>query len=231
MTTKPPESLINDYFETSEVFDDGITAYLWSYGWRHFGGYYFRYNFTLDEGEVQHIVPVRIDLERFQLSKSQRRVLRKNADLEVSWEMAEVDDEMMSLFGRHVTRFKKNIPGSLLDFVASDVGTFPCQCEMFLCRLKGELIAASYCDFDGDAASSVYGMFDPQHSRRGLGLFTLLMELQRAKEEGRSWHYLGYASEEPSIYEYKKNFTALQGYDWVKEVWKDDPFSMLLSKT
>lgn len=217
------DPLIYDEFRVDQVLLEGATAFFWNEGWRHFGGHYYRYNMTFEEDRLIHIVPVRINLKEFQFSKSQRRVLRKNADLEIIWRKAEVNDELEDLFHRHKSRFKSNVPSSLLNFVDPDVGHFPCRCDLLECRLNGILVAASYCDNDGDACSSVYGMFDPDHSHRGLGQFTLLLEIQRALEEGKRWHYLGYASVEPGIYDYKKNFSALQGYNWMEKKWYPEP--------
>ena len=218
------EPFVFDDFSVGSRLADGVTASLWEEGWRHFGGQFFRYSHSIYAGELQHIVPVRIDLSRFKLSKSQRRVLNKNADLQCEWRPAEVNAELEALFEVHKERFTDNMPSDLYDFLSRAPDSFPCICEMFLVHSNGECVAASYCDLDGAAASAVYGMFAPEHSTRGLGIFTLLKEIERAIDEGRRWHYLGYATREASIYDYKKQFSGLEGFEWGSGQWEADPF-------
>lgn len=211
-------------FVVDEVLEGGVLDKLWQRGWRHFGGQFFRYSMNVHAGEWQHIVPVRIDLERFQLSKSQRRILRKNDDIVCQWQPAFVNGELMALFEAHKRRFHDNVPSGLHDFLSPHPATFPCACELLWCELDSQMVAASFCDVDVTATSSVYGLFSPEYSARSLGIFTLLKELERAVEQGKRWHYLGYASYEAGIYDYKKRFSGLEGYDWEKKHWVPDPF-------
>ena len=57
-------------------------------------------------------------------------------------------------------------------------------------------------------------MFDPARAERGLGIFTLLKEIEFAIETGREFYYLGYAYDGPSFYDYKKRFRAAEAFDW-----------------
>ena len=69
-------------------------------------------------------------------------------------------------------------------------------------------------DVGQTATSAVYAMFDPAHSRRSLGIFTMLEAIRYSRERGRRHYYPGYACVEPSVYDYKKNFAGLEHYDW-----------------
>ena len=93
----------------------------------------------------------------------------------------------------------------------------PChECQVWL---KDEFIAASFLESSHTAASSVYGLFEPAHSTRSLGIFTMLSEMQWALDHGLRYYYSGYATREPSHYDYKKNFAGLEIYDWADEGW------------
>ena len=74
---------------------------LWAAGWRHFGESFFRYNVSIDESGVKTITPLRLDLDSFLPSKSQRRVLRRNADLRCEFHPAQLSDEARAMFQRH----------------------------------------------------------------------------------------------------------------------------------
>ena len=90
---------------------------VWAAGWRHFGRYFFRYSSQqANDGSIQTITPLRIDLVPFTLTKSQRRVLSKNAGLR--WEIvpAALDDDLRAMFQRHKQRFTHNVPEELETF-------------------------------------------------------------------------------------------------------------------
>ncbi len=189
---------------------------LWAQGWRHFGSDFFRYSLSLGEdGGVQFIQPLRMELAAFQISKSQRRVLRRNDDTEVRIVPALVDGEREAIFLRHRARFVSNVPDSLRTFIPSEhPAREPCECVSVEVRLSGRLIAVSYLDAGAEAVSSVYAMFEPDEARRSLGTFTLLHEIEWAAAQGKRWLYPGYATAQPSHYDYKKTFRPLQCYDW-----------------
>jgi arginine-tRNA-protein transferase len=189
---------------------------LWSQGWRHFGTEFFRYNYQFPaQGGIQAIWPLRLDLAAFRPSKSQRRVLRRNADADIRIVPAVVDPEREAMFLRHSTRFIDNIPDSLRVFMpAAEPARVPCQCLSVEVRAAGRLIAVSYLDIGRASVSSVYAMFEPDASWRSPGTLTLLAEIQWAAAQGKRWLYPGYATREPSAYDYKKRLRPLYYYDW-----------------
>lgn len=213
----PP--LIWDDFHAEQVPPAGMDA-LWAEGWRHFGTQFFRYSVMLHEGEIQTVVPLRVDLAEFTLSKSQRRVLRKNADLRVELTPACITEEAEAMFQRHKARFTENVPEDMRTFLSAEPATVPCKCLAVQCFLKDTCIAMSFLDVGSAATSSVYGIFEPEHSPRSLGIFTLLRELEWAKEQGKQYAYPGYATLGSSHYDYKKQFSGLQGYHWESGKWR-----------
>lgn len=212
----PP--LIWDEFHAEQVPPEGMDA-LWAQGWRHFGSQFFRYSLMLHEGEVQTVVPLRVDLGQFTLSKSQRRVLRRNADLRVELVPAAITEEAEAMFQRHKGRFTDNVPEELKTFLSPEPDRVPCECLAVRCHLEGACIAMSFMDVGGSAVSSVYGIFEPEHAERSLGIYTLLREMQWAKEQGKTYAYPGYATLGSSQYDYKKQFAGLYGYEWKSGEW------------
>jgi arginine-tRNA-protein transferase len=82
-----------------------------------------------------------------------------------------------------------------------------------------ELVALSYLDLGERATSSVYGMFEPAHSRRSLGIYTMLLEIEFSRRRGCAFYYPGYATREPSAYDYKKQFQGLEVLNWETGAW------------
>jgi leucyl-tRNA---protein transferase len=187
---------------------------LWAEGWRHFGVLFFRYRRAELNGDGCTVLPLRVDLTGFAPSRSQRRVLARNRDLRVEVRESFVDGEKLALFARHRRRFTSNVPESLFDFLSHDPARVPCR-SVEVCAYSGaRLVAASFLDLGRRSTSAVYAMFDPEESRRSLGVFTMLAALDFTRETGRRHYYPGYACREPSVYDYKKNFAGLEAYDW-----------------
>lgn len=192
--------------------------HLWSLGWRHFGTDFFRYSMMFDDDGQKIIQPLRLDLHQFKFTKSLRRILNKNADTEVKFVPARLHQQVCAMFQRHKQRFEDNIPEHLSNFLGEEPGRVtPClECQVWL---DDEQIAASFMESSHTAGSSVYGCFEPVHSDRSLGIFTMLQEIKWALDRGLRYYYSGYATREPSHYDYKKRFHGVQIYDWGTKEW------------
>jgi arginine-tRNA-protein transferase len=206
-------SLQEEYFfcwsAAPEVMDG-----LWAEGWRHFGPVFFRYRHWLHGGRSLTITPLRLDLARFKASRSQRRVVARNRDLRVEVRPTALDAETRRMFEAHRRRFRSDVPDSLHDFLSHEPAEVPCRNETIRVYSAGRLVAAHFLDVGRTATSSVYSMFDPEESRRSLGVYTILLAVERSQRLGCLYYYPGYACREPSPYDYKKNFGGLEEYDW-----------------
>ncbi|HWW76985.1 MAG TPA: GNAT family N-acetyltransferase [Pyrinomonadaceae bacterium] len=187
---------------------------LWAEGWRHFGAVFFRYRLWQHGGRWLTVTPLRIDLGRFEPSRSQRRVMARNRDLRVETRPTEIVAEMRRMFRRHRLRFREQVPESLDNFMSYQPATVPCRNETIRVYSGPRLVAAHFLDVGDEASSSVYSMFDPEESRRSLGVYTILLAVERALSLGQRHYYPGYATREPSPYDYKKSFAGLEEYDW-----------------
>ncbi len=189
---------------------------LWALGWRHFGYLFFRYSESQEGENLLHVQPARINLAKFSFSDSQKRIFRKNTDLSVEILPTVIDAEKTDLFELHKMRFDHNIPDTLYDFLSIEPATKPCKNLSIEVRKDGKLLAVSFLDIGKQATSSVYAMFHPDEAKRSLGLYTMLLEIEYSIKQNCVYYYSGYTYIEPSFYDYKKNFRALEGYDWEK---------------
>ena len=211
--------LINERFHSEFAPAEAMDA-LWAAGWRHFGHHFFRYNFSIHAGRVMRVLPLRVDLKRFTFSKGQRRNLRRNAELELTIGPLGVTDESRNLFEQHRLRFAEGRPERLEDFVPATASASPCETFQLSVRDGERLIAESYFDLGERCASSVFAMFDPAITAAGLGIFTLLKEIEHSLDLGLDHFHLGYAYDGESFYDYKKRFRATEYFDW-KGNWRE----------
>lgn len=206
-------NLINQAFEADEVTPAQLDRLL-EQGWRHFGTYFFRYNLGFYELDVRAVIPLRIRLVDFSLSKSQRRNLRQNTDLKVEIGPIDVTPEAERLFDSHKRRFKSGIPASIYDFLSKEPATVPCRGMQVAVFNDHRLVALSYFDVGGTACSGIYAMFEPELACRGLGTLTMLKEIEFAGASRKTFYYQGYSYSGNSFYDYKRRFRGTECFDW-----------------
>jgi leucyl-tRNA---protein transferase len=187
---------------------------LWAEGWRHFGIYFFRYRTSVHDKKTFSVLPLRVDIERFSLTRSQKRVLAKNRDATIFYRPASIDEQKNALFTKHSVRFRENVPASLDDFLSPQPASVPCPSRELCVYLGERLVGVTYLDLGKHATSAVYAIFDPMEAKRSLGILMMLHSLQFSCQRGCRYYYPGYAYREPFIYDYKKRFRGLEYLDW-----------------
>ena len=117
-----------DEYAFAERVDPWLFDRLLATGWRHFGTVFFRYNRSEGEdGQGLTVQPLRLELTRYFPNKSQRRCLRRNADLTLSIAPARITPECAAMFDAHKQRFRSNVPERLEDFLGEEPGSVvPC---------------------------------------------------------------------------------------------------------
>jgi leucyl-tRNA---protein transferase len=200
--------VINEYFYADHVPPALIDRVL-AAGWRHFGSYFFRYS----RNGANHVLPLRVRLKDFQYSISQKRVKRRNANLECVIQDAMIDDEKHELFKLHSVRFSENVPDSIFTFLDPEPSRICVTKEICLYK-NGRLIGAHFLDVGETSTSSVYSIYDPNESKHSLGIDLILRSITLSLELDKRLYYPGYAYLGPSAYDYKKNLSALEVFDW-----------------
>jgi arginine-tRNA-protein transferase len=151
-------------------------------------------------------MPVRVAIDRFHASKSQRRCARRNQDLLVSAGNPRPTDEKFELYRRYVTQWHGNSVDTRETF-EEFLYNSPVQTLEFTYRsLAGELLAVGICDVCRISLSSVYFYFAPESADKGLGTFGGLYEIEVARKLGIRYYYLGYWVSGCRSMQYKTTF-------------------------
>jgi arginine-tRNA-protein transferase len=140
------------------------------------------------------------------LTKSHRRVLRKNSDLEVRVHRPKFSREKYRLYEEYVS-FKHDT--SLCDSPSALKGflyTSPVKSLEFEYRLNGRLIAVSIADICSRSLSSVYAFYALDTAERSLGTFSALKEMAFCREIGIPYYYLGFFVRDCPAMNYKSRF-------------------------
>ncbi len=204
---------INEYFYTDYVSAQEMDALL-AQGWRNFGQYFFRHSWDFLRDEQRTVIPLRVRLRDFSLSKKQRRIIKQNLDLQTVIRPIVIDEEKHDLFDRHKQRFKSNVPPSIYTFLDLEAGSIPCEALEFCVYEEEKLLAVSFLNSGNTSTSGIYAMFEPECTSRSLGIYTMLLEIEFSRRMNKSFYYQGYAYQGESFYDYKKRFRALEMFDW-----------------
>lgn len=196
--------------------------YLLEQGWWHIEGFLWRIMYDFDQNDWEgrrKVMHLRYDLLDFIFSKSQRKLFKKNADLQYCIQpLTYIDDEKQALFAKHVSRFSKRAPNSILEMTPYWLSSPNMSWECLLFKDQ-KLIACSFFDMTPNATASSYAMFDPAEEHRSLGILTMCIEIQNAMLNGHRYYYPGYTYFVPSNMDYKKQFHNTEYLNWETLAW------------
>lgn len=150
-------------------------------------------------------VSVRIRVDEFRATRSQRRILKRNRDLIGEDRAPHSDAEQYALFRDYLAA--RHEGGGMADMSVLDYGMMvedsPVNTRLIAYRHrgpdsgltglgKGGLLACSLTDELSDGLSMVYSFFDTETAGRSLGSFMILDHIERARKRGLPFVYLGY---------------------------------------
>jgi leucyl-tRNA---protein transferase len=168
-------------------------------------------------------VSVRIVVDEFDLSRTQRRIARRNTDLVRSDVPAEATREQFALLrtyldSRHSGGGMSDM--GLFDYVAM-VEETPVETHLAEFRSpttdggRGALVACALTDVLRDGLSMVYSFYHPGEVARSLGTHMILDHVRAAKARNLPYVYLGYWVRGSDKMDYKARFQPLEalGHD------------------
>lgn len=141
---------------------------------------------------------IRVPVEGFRPSRTQRRLIRRNADLNRRPCDAWATEAQFALFRRYLNA--RHADGGMADMDAFDYASMVDETPVNTMVAEyteetgeGErLVAACLSDILDDGLSMVYSFFEPTLSQRSLGAWMILDHIAMAGEMGLGHVYLGY---------------------------------------
>lgn len=150
---------------------------------------------------------IRIPVQQFKPSKSQKRILNKNCDLSVLVSH-EDNDAYYPLYETYIN--ERHTDGSMypasyqqyLGFIKSQ-WMQPTFLEMYLDQ---DLVGVAVTDELSDAFSALYTFFLPSLANRSIGTYAILKQIELAQDRNKPYLYLGYQVDDCQKMNYKSNF-------------------------
>ena len=163
-------------------------------------------------------VSVRLPVPDFKFSRSQRKVISRNADLTRDLVEAEATTEQFDLLKRYLAT--RHPGGGMTDMTWADyvamVEDTAVRTHLIEYRLPstdegpGDLVAVTLADLLSDGLSMVYSFFDPEMVKRSLGVFAILDHVRQAAVVRLPFVYLGYWVQGSKKMDYKAGFRPME---------------------
>ena len=170
--------------------------------------------------DCQACVSVRVVAEEFAASSTQKRNLKRNADLVATLCRPWSTSEQFELLQRYLGARHPGGGMATMDEVdyADMVEHTPVTSYVIEYRepsadgvTPGKLVGACLTDKQGDGLSMIYSFYEPEHTtREGLGNYIILDHIERAKDMGMPFVYLGYWVEGSARMQYKVRYRPME---------------------
>jgi len=176
-------------------------------GWRRFGNMYFR---PMCEG-CSACESIKIDVNNYTFSKSERRVIKKNADIRTVVRRPSASNTHIALFEKyhdymHDRRGWDKQSINIQNYHMSFVNGYN-EYGYEVLYFDGErLIAVDLIDILPNGISSIYFYYDPDYTHLSLGRYSMLRQIMYAQANHLDWIYLGYYVKECQSLAYKNSY-------------------------
>ncbi len=215
----------NTHYKIIENASSLDTSELIERGYRRFGKMYFR---PICEG-CDECQSIKVDVDEFEFSKSQRRVIKKASFIKSYVQTPTLTQAHLDLFekyhlhmkGKRDWKYQETTPEHYHNSFVSGHGEFGYEVLYFD---EDKLIGVDLIDVLDDGISSIYFYYDPDYETYSLGKLSLYYQIKYAQQHSKKWIYLGYYVKECQSLSYKthyKPYITLQGrpseyeeYNW-----------------
>ncbi|WP_371185171.1 arginyltransferase [Thalassotalea maritima] len=161
---------------------------------------------------------LRIPVYLFKPSRSQKRLLNSNKDLDVRIAL-HPKEEYFELYQRYIDTIHRD--GSMYPANKEQYESFIFSHhveQLFLeVHLHNQLVSVAVCDNLPHALSALYTFYDPQLQKRSLGKFSILQQIVLAQKLNKHYLYLGYQIDACAKMNYKNQYyphERLVGQTW-----------------
>lgn len=212
-------------FDASYEYNSDLVEH----GYRRFGKYFSK-PICKDCDECKSL---RIDANKFELTKSLKRIIRKNqnAGIEIVVARPHISKQHIELYKKY-HKFMRDKRGweyhhmnyeRYFGVYVDGAGEFGFEVDYYD---NDKLICVDLIDITRDGISSIYCFWDPDYAYLSLGKYSLLNQILIAKAHKLPWIYLGFYVKGCESLEYKsdyKPYQILKNYSELDElaIWLD----------
>lgn len=186
----PTEQATTLFLDPSQPMDVGVYAKLSDVGFRRSGDHLYRPHCQ----NCSACIPARLPATIFSPNRQQKRIIKRNIDLDVSVVRPSFTEEYYALYSRYIEQ--RHADGDMHPPNREQFSTFLVRdlsfSRFYEFRLQGQLLAVAVTDMLPSGLSAVYTFYDPEHEHRSLGRYAILWQIAETASLGLHYLYLGY---------------------------------------
>jgi len=204
----PEQKSTTIFADPDAKIDAIIYSELSELGFRRSGQHYYRPNCE----HCHACTPIRVPVNDFKPSRSQKRVLKKNAHLKFQIMPADFHEDHYLLYEKYILR--RHADGDMYPPSREQYRSFlvngHSSTQFIELSSDGHLCGVAVCDQLQDGLSAIYSFFDPDYASLSLGTFAILWQIKEAQRRNLTYLYLGYFIKECRKMAYKNQFTPFE---------------------
>jgi len=162
-------------------------------------------------------IPIRLHPDDFSANRIQRRTVKRNRDIEITFEPIRVTDKKLALCSSFLaSRFPDKDDRAEEYYSGFFLNSMITSMEVVY-RLDKRIIGVAIIDLTENLCNAVYFYFDPEYASRSPGVFNIMTLLEMCRTREISYLYLGFWIAEVRAMKYKAAFTPhylLQDQQW-----------------
>ena len=162
----------------------------------------------------QDCISLRVPVNSFKSSKSQKRIINKNTQTTTRLIPAAFNEQHFKIYVRYQNN--RHPDGEMSQLSKDDYLNFLtgpwCNTLFMEIRIKRTLVGIAVIDQIDSALSAVYTFYDPDFQHFSLGHFAILKMIHYASLKNLTWVYLGYWIEPCKNMAYKANYRPIEAF-------------------
>lgn len=198
------ETATTVFVDPAAEIDNHVYSELSRYGFRRSGKHIYRPRCS----NCHACIPIRTHAHAFKQTRSQKRCWRRNQDMAIRVVQNINTDEHYSLYADYIG--KKHADGDMYPPSRSQYEDFLCEgwgSTLYIeGRVGGKLIMVAVSDKLENGLSAIYTYYDTFESKRSLGVYSILYQLNLAKKMELQYLYLGYWIKRCQKMSYKNHY-------------------------
>lgn len=204
----PDQQATTLFIDPAAPMDSTTYSQLSEMGFRRSGPHLYRPHCA----RCNSCVPARIPVASFRPDRRQRRILARNADLQVIDRTSLTGDEYFDLYSRYIEGRHRD--GDMYPPTRQQFDSFLTRewdlTHYYCFYLQEQLLAVAVVDVMSNGLSAIYSFFDPDIKARSLGVYAVLWQIQHAAELGLPHVYLGYWIKQCRKMSYKIDYRPIE---------------------
>ena len=211
------ERAVSEVATPTHLINTGVYSELVRSGFRRSGVFTYRPNCE----DCRACVPVRLPVERFVPTRSQRRSLKAHSQLRAREHPLMYAEDHYQLYQRY--QAVRHAGGGMDQDNNEQYAHFLLQSGVDTRLIEfaenGELRMVSIIDVLSDGLSSVYTFYDPDLRGASFGTYNILWQIAQCEANNLPYLYLGYWIRDSNKMAYKARFQPIEGL--IDGVWRE----------